>query len=172
MQSGFSGATPAQDARLALSSARADAAIAQMRNVQPDWRPPATIAGTSIEDEIARNEYLASTAQTALIRSGIAQREALSTKAYLLENGAMLGKVFENSRTSGRTVEPDVFNRLLGNLAQGARPVGTEARYAGQWYQRADKIFFGVRMSNDNGLTIDFVKATDPFFYKLKVHQK
>ncbi len=64
----FPGPTPAQNARLAVTQMRADAAIRRVQEIDPNWRPRETslTVPNSIEGDIARAEARTEAAETRL----------------------------------------------------------------------------------------------------------
>jgi hypothetical protein len=59
-------ASPGQQARLAASRLQADAAVARVRERDPNWKPRPSIVEPTIEGEIARNEHVAREARARL----------------------------------------------------------------------------------------------------------
>jgi hypothetical protein len=119
-ESEFEGATPAQLARLAVARARADAAVARVRQNDPNWKPQEGAYETT-EGEIANLEDRESQANARYVEilfdrvgfgpfavdatpgRGPYTRPTLAERAAVNELGQRYGCHTCGSRTSGRT---------------------------------------------------------------------
>jgi hypothetical protein len=149
-------ATPAQQARWAITNLQASTAINRVRRYDPGWSPQPSMSG-SIEGEIARNEAIIRQAEQHLSAMRISPLASPSQRACLAPEGRLLGSQGTNRRI--REVNEREMEFIVLNLANGARPV-SRPEYNGVWYVRRDGTEFGVRISRNFGFTIDIPKNT------------
>ena len=85
--------------------------------------------------------------------------------------GSMSGRgigVQTNERGS-----PSEFNSLLEALTPGSQVIQSPPGYRGIWYRRPDGAIFGVRRSDDHGITVDVIQNNNPHIPNgYKVHQQ
>ena len=78
-----------------------------------------------------------------------------------------------NAPRDTRTVTPDQFEEIRLELMRGARRVEPDARYDGVGYRRQDGSVFGLRLSQDHGLTLDVIESNHSLVLPgFKVHQR
>jgi hypothetical protein len=165
-------ATPAQQARLAVSQARAEDAVRRMREIEPNWRPRPSLS-EGVEGAILTNESVAREAQARLAELGRPVGRVLPARAFRSNRG-LIGTRIKGAGKEVRTTTEAEFDRLLEQVVSQAKRDDLVSRnYPGQCYRTSDGITFGVRISRRHGLTIDIIKSNDPFIRpRLKVHKK
>ena len=71
-----------------------------------------------------------------------------------------------------RTVPPQEFESMLEALSSGAQVVPSPSTYRGVWYRRLDGSVFGIRRSDEHGITFDVIRSNHPAIRNGdKVHQ-
>ena len=83
--------------------------------------------------------------------------------------GKPVGSVVGRANMAIRTVTRSEFQNIKGRLMQGATHV-EKPRYIGTWYRRPDGSEFGVRISTQNGETIDVSHSNLPQAFR--IHQQ
>jgi hypothetical protein len=165
----FPNATPAQEARLAVSDILARGEIAETQARVPGYRvQPSFTEG--IEGEIARNEADAQEARDARYRyeseslSGGAGPGPGSTQRTMndvcVPGGTVVGTKRGSAGHDATTMKPAGFERLLRDLRNGALEITPSPTYRGLWYRRSDNTIFGARMSDKHGLTLDIIDSS------------
>ena len=164
--------TPGQEARLDVSAAQARAAIREVQRHDPTWRPRPSIY-EGVEGEILANQ--SDTLQAGARLRELGARETLSPaqQDILLPNGRLIGRLEGRSLITTRTVTTPNFNKMLEELSPGAKIVSSPPAYGGVWYRRPDGSIFGVRRSEEHGITFDVIENDHPLIRSgFKVHQK
>jgi hypothetical protein len=172
--------TPAQQARLALAKARADAALARVRAIDPTWRPRESLTGPkNSEGIIQAKEAEAREAEAhylELLRAGADPTSpglGKPSQDVLRPGGELVGRPLSRARAQVTTVPPQEFENIRSDLMIGARAIETPERYNGLWFRRDGGVVFGVRSSRDHGLTIDVIESKNPLIRQgMKVHQR
>jgi hypothetical protein len=165
-------ATPEQEARLAVSSAVAEAAMRRVREIDPKWRPTPSIS-EGIEGEIARNDANLAEARARLAALRWSEPDPESLRECLMPAGQPIGVRNRGVGSNIRTVSDSEFSDLLARLASGSRPVLTPPEFKGLWFERPDGSVFSIRLSDQSGLTIDIVRSNEPDIRPgFKVHRK
>jgi hypothetical protein len=135
---------------------------AQVRTRDPNWKPTPSLSST-IEGAISAAEAEVREAQARLAEiSGERFRpdtEPSTLRDAYVAKGRPIGTRRKDAGEDTRTVTPNEFDRLLRELAKGAKETDTPAGYDGIWYKRADGTTFGVRRSEKHGLTIDIIDS-------------
>ena len=164
--------TPAQEARLDISAAQARALVREVQRHDPGWRPqPSLYEG--VEGQIRANQSDAQQAAARLRELGRAPPEGRPLREVLLPEGRPVGVRARGAGDGTRTVSPVEFRDLLEALSPGAQVVPSPPAYMGVWYQRPDGSIFGIRRSEEHGMTFDIIQNNHPFLRNgYKVHQK
>jgi len=177
-------ATPAQQARLAIAHARAEEAVARVRQLDPDWPPPRSLTSADNRDDaevmIRAKEAETREAEARFMALSRAHQdgpytspEPQSLREILAPQGYLVGYRYPGAGPDARTVTPAEFENIRTNLMVGARQVEPDARYEGVWYKREDGAIFGLRLSADQGLTLDVVQSNHPLIRDgLRIHQR
>ncbi len=164
--------TPGQAVRLEVATAQARAAEAAVREIDPTWRPRASLTET-VEGEIVAAEARRSEAEARLMELGGGYRAPLDTARCLAPGGRRLGWSERGSGEGIETVDRETFDGTLSALLVGAREVTSDPRYGGLSFLRFDGARFGVRWSSRSGATIDFVEDWKfESWWLNKVHRK
>src|SRR5436190_1428778 len=131
-------ATPAQQARLAIASARAREAVSRVQQLDPHWRPQSLTS----RDNAADYEVM--------IRAKEAERQEAEARFMALSRAGQDGpytspepRAFQEILAPApgemiRTVNPAEFETIRTNLMVGARQIEPDSRYDGVWYKRED----------------------------------
>jgi hypothetical protein len=167
-------ASPAQQARLAIATARAREAVARVQQLDPNWRAPQSLTSRDNRDNIE-----------VMIRAKEAERQEAEARFMVLSRAGQDGpytspepRAFREilaPRTGEniRTVNPAEFETIRTNLMVGARQIEADAEYRGVWYKREDGAIFGLRLSAEHGLTLDVIRSSHPDVRQgFKVHQR
>lgn len=164
--------TPSQEVRLDVSAAHARALVQEVRRHDPNWRPRPSIY-EGVEGEILANEADAMQAAARLRELGGREPIGQPIGDTIMPNGQWIG-VREGHASSGiRTVPPSEFGRLLEAISPGAQVVPSPPGYLGLWYRQSDGSIFGVRRSEEHGITLDVIRSNHPAVRSGdKVHQK
>ncbi|HEX2134967.1 MAG TPA: hypothetical protein VHG30_03555 [Microvirga sp.] len=164
--------TPAQEARLDISAAQARALVREVQRHDPTWRPqPSLYEG--VEGQIRANQSDAQQAAARLRELGRAPPEARPLAEVLLPEGRPIGVRSRGAGPDTRTVTPSEFNEMLQALSPGAEVVPSPSAYMGVWYRRPDGSIFGVRRSEEHGMTFDVIRSNSPALDNgYKVHQQ
>lgn len=164
--------TPAQEVRLDVSAAHARALVREVQRYEPNWRPRPSIY-KGVEGEILANESAASQAAARLGELRRPEPVRGPMEEILMPNGQHVGMRYRSMDETTRTVTPLKFNELLEALTPGSQIVRSPVGYRGLWYRRPDGAIFGVRRSEDHGITIDVIQNNHPDVVNgYKVHQK
>jgi hypothetical protein len=167
----FQEVTPGQAAGLDVSAAEARALTREVQRHDPTWRPTPSIY-EGVEGQILANRSEAQHARIRL-RELARELEIRPLVDVVLPNGRMIGTRERGAGPGARTVSPDEFRALLEAVSPGAVQVPSSSRYEGQWYQRPDGSIFGVRRSEENGMTFDVIRSNHPSIESgYKVHKK
>ena len=166
-------ATPAQQARLAVSDARARDAVRRVQKIDPNWRPRPSLS-EGVEGAILTNESVVREAEARLADLGLQSALPDQTSREIIQpHGQTVGVHYRRAGEEIRTVTHAEFYELLARLSVDARPIASPARVRGEWYIRPDGTVFSVRASTRHGLTIDIIRTNDPLIpSRLKVHKK
>ena len=170
-------ATPAQQARLAIASARAREAVSRVQQFDPHWRPQSLTSRDSRDD--AEVMIRAKEAETHFMALSVARQDT----PYSRTDAPTLGELFaprgervgyaSNYDRKVRIVTPAEFETLRIEAMGGARQIEADAEYNGVWYKREDGSIFGLRLSADHGLTLDVIRSDHPIVKPgFKVHQR
>jgi hypothetical protein len=166
-------ATPAQQARLTVSEARARAAERRVREVDPNWRPTPSLH-ESVEGAIAANERIVREAEARLAGHG---RRVVDSARYanelFLPGGQPVGSRLRGTKERTRTVSKSEMENLISRL-NVSDPVSLPGRdYPGQCFRQRDGTVIGVRISRHHGTTIDVIRSADPLLPSgFKVHAR
>jgi hypothetical protein len=164
--------TPAQEVRLDVSAAHARALVREVQRYESNWRPRPSIY-EGVEGEILANESAASQAAARLRELGKTEPVRGPMEEILMPNGQHVGMRYRSTDERTRTVPTSEFNSLLEALTSGSQMVRSPVGFRGLWYQRPDGAIFGVRQSEDHGITIDVIQNNYPHILNgYKVHQK
>lgn len=164
-------ATPAQQARLAVSQARAQAVFRRVREIDPNWRPTPSLY-ESVEGAILANESVVREAEARLAEFN-ALPASRSSETLFLPGGRDLGIRNRGAGKDVRTVERNEFSELFDGLLRGSKSTPSRPDYEGQWFERPDGLVFGVRISARHGLTIEIIRSSNPLLPQgYKVHAK
>ena len=115
----FPGATPAQEARLAVAQARAEDAVRHVRELDPNWRPTPSLY-ESIEGAIRANEAIAQEAQ---LRAGELARAGIGPGPFASESLSARGP--ERDFTAEERLEINRIGSETGCHTCGTRDPGT-----------------------------------------------
>ena len=163
--------TPAQEARLDISAAQARALIREVQRHDPSWRPqPSLYEG--VEGQIRANEFDARQAAARLSELGRPEPAGRSLSDVLLPGGRPIGTRDGGAGDGIRTVSPRAFESMLEALSPGAQVVPSPSTYMGIWYRRPDGSVFGIRRSDEHGITFEVIRSNHPAIRNGdKVHQ-
>jgi hypothetical protein len=79
----------------------------------------------------------------------------LTTLEIVAPGSTWIGEVNKGATPYVRTVTASQFQQIEKALLEGAKIVSKPSYTAGTWYRRNDSSEFGIRNSDQNGLTID-----------------
>ena len=171
-----------QELRYGQAEQRADAAIEQVRQRDPNWKPTLGQHETSAEGAIRRLEQEAREAEKRffeLMRDSPGQGTtqatggARSTADILAPDGRPIGTRFRGADDRTRTVAPAEFYDAFARLRSGASPADPPETYQGLGYGRLDGTTIGLRLDERNGLTMDVLKSDHPLIPRgFKVHRR
>lgn len=164
--------TPAQEARLDVTAAQARALVREVQRHDPSWKPRPSIY-EGVEGQILANQSDVQQAATRLNELGVRKPGSSPMQNILLPSGNPIGT--RNARAGGdvRTVNPQEFRDLLESVSPDAQLIPSPPAYRGHWYQRPDGSIFGVRRSEQNGITFDVIRNDHPQIDRgYKVHKK
>jgi hypothetical protein len=163
--------TPAQEARLDISAAQARALIREVQRHDPSWRPqPSLYEG--VEGQIRANEFDAAQAAQRLRDIGRPPPDGRPLAEVLLPGGRPIGTRDGGAGDGIRTVSPREFESMLEALSPSAQVVPSPSIYMGLWYQRSDGSVFGIRRSDEHGITFEVIRSNHPAIHNGdKVHQ-
>ncbi|MGO4572280.1 hypothetical protein [Microvirga sp. 2TAF3] len=164
--------TPGQELRLAESEARAGALVRAVQSRDPRWRPSPSIY-EGVEGEILANESNA--LQAAVRLRELQVREPICRPAgdAIVPNGQWIGAREGRATIGTRTVPTSEFKELLEAVLPGAQVVQSPVGYQGRWYRQPDGSVFGIRWSEQHGVTFDIIRSNNPLVRNGdKVHQK
>jgi hypothetical protein len=178
----FPNATPAQEARLAVSDILARQEISETQSLIPGYRPGPSFT-ESIEGEIARNEGDAQAARDARYRY---ESESLTGGAGPSPNsvprthtdicfpgGNPTGMRQPGVKPRTRTLAPEEFGPFLREITRNATDMKTPETYAGLWYLKPNGEIAGVRFSSGSGLTVDIIRSNSSIVPpRFKVHSR
>jgi hypothetical protein len=92
---------------------------------------------------------------------------------FLLSGGKPVGSRNGRAGKETRTISLREFQELLEGVSPGAQLTASPLRYRGEWYRRPDGSIFGVRRSEQNGITFDIIENGHPQIGPgYKVHKK
>lgn len=173
-----------QQVRLELATARAQQALARVRDLDPNWRLPQSVTRSgSLEGTIRAKEAEAQAADARyleLLRGGsdpsdrALPRHSTGTplRDVLTPGGEPIGVRDPGARAHVRTVSAAEFEEIRADLLRGAQLTNTPRSYPGVWYQRLDGTVVGLRPSR-SGLAIDVIESNHPAIApRFKVHQR
>lgn len=164
--------TPAQEARLDITAAQARALVREVQRRDPTWRPKPSIY-EGVEGQIQANQSEAQQATARLRELGAGEVRAQSMQQILLRDGRPVGLQNARSRADVRTITREEFHTLLESISPGAELVPSPPGYRGQWYRRQDGSIFGIRRSEQNGITFDVIRNDHTQINNgYKVHKK
>lgn len=164
--------TPAQEARLDITAAQARALVREVQRRDPSWKPKPSIYG-NVEGQIRANQSEAQQATARLRELGIRETPARPLHEAFTPHGSLIGTREGRASIGTRTVSQAEFRDLLDTLSLGAQPVPVPLGYRGLWYRRQDGSVFGLRRSEQNGMTIDVIQTSHPAINNGdKVHKK
>jgi hypothetical protein len=164
--------TPAQEVRLDVSAARSRALVQEVQGHDPNWRPTPSIY-EGVEGEILAHEAAAMQATARLWELRRPEPLGGPMEEILMPNGQHVGIRHRSTDERTRTVTSSTFNDLLDSLMPGSQMVPSPPGYRGLWYRRPDGSVFGVRRSEEHGVTIDVIQNKDPHIPNgYKVHQE
>jgi hypothetical protein len=157
---------------LDITAAQARALVREVQRQDPTWKPrPSLYEG--IEGQILANQSEAQQATARLRELGVGKVRAQSMQQILLRDGRPVGSQNARSRVDVRTVTREEFNNFLESISPGAELVPSPPGYRGQWYRRQDGSIFGVRRSEQNGITFDVIRNDHSQINNgYKVHKK
>jgi hypothetical protein len=175
--------TPAQHARLDAATAKAREAIGRVQQIQPNWRPQSATSfdnRSNMEVMIRAKEAETREAEAryiALSRAGhddaYPQRNARTPEEFLVPGGEPIGSRTPRAAERVRTVTSAKFEELRIELMGSARRIDSDPSYNGVWYRRQDGSEFGLRISQDHGLTIDILRSDHPLLRRgFRIHQR
>jgi hypothetical protein len=165
-------ATPAQEARLDVSAAQANALTREVHRRDPGWRPePAIHQG--VEGQIAANQAAARQAAERLRELGREPPGPRPLADVLMPGGRPVGRREGRAGAGVRTVTRSEFRELLEAVTPGAQVMTSPQRYKGEWFRRPDGGVFGIRRSDGSGITLDIIVSPSPLIHSnMRVHQK
>src|SRR5438477_5739862 len=153
-------ATPAQQARLAIASARAREAVSRVQQFDPHWRPQSLTSRDSRDDAevmIRAKEAETQEAEARFMALSVARQDT----PYSRTDAPTLGELFaprgervgyaSNYDRKVRIVTPAEFETLRIEAMGGARQIEADAEYNGGWYTREVGAICGLRLSADDG---------------------
>jgi hypothetical protein len=98
--------------------------------------------------------------------------EAVALGDILAPEGKFVGERYKGADADTTTVSSSKFEQLQNQLMQGAKPT-TQPTYEGSAFKRSDGTVFGLRNSENHGLTIDILESKSPQFLNgFRVHQR
>jgi hypothetical protein len=176
-------ATPAQQARLAIASARAREAVDRVQQLDPHWRPQSVTSHDNRDDYevmIRAKEAETSEAEARFMALSRARQDAPypmrdppTTAEVLASGGNLRGYQLPGAGAKIRTVSPAEFEDMRVELMAGARQIERTGRYDGVWYRREDGSEIGLRISSDYGLTLEVIRSSHPLIPNgLRFHQR
>ncbi len=164
--------TPAQEVRLDVSAARARALVQEVQRHDPNWRPTPSIY-EGVEGAILANEAAAMQAAARLRELRRPEPVRGPMEEILMPDGQHVGMRYRSTSDRTRTVTSSEFDSLLEALTPGSQVVQSPVGYRGLWYRRPDGSIFGVRRSEENGITVDVIQNNHPILRSgYKVHQQ
>ncbi len=183
--------TAEQQSRLDSANTQLIIARDRVRTIDPAWQPSPGMSATEVEGEIQRMNAERAEADARYLELINANANAPDTSPQtdiidpqntkptiplvdiLVPSGTPIGTVEPGATANIRTVSSSEFDLLTKDLLDGATPIATPIEYYGQWWQRLDGSVFGIRMSGQNGATIDVVKNNNASIPRdMKVHQR
>lgn len=164
--------TPGQAAHLSVTEAQASALTREVRRHDPSWRPePSLYEG--VEGRILANEAEARQAAARLRELGIRTPAARPQEEALRPGGRLIGTREGRASADTRTCTPSEFRSLVESVSPGAQVVLSPPSYEGLWYRQPNGSVFGLRLSEQYGMTYDVIRNDHPIFRPgFKVHQK
>lgn len=164
--------TPAQEARLDMSAARARALIREVHRHDPSWRPRPSIY-EAVEGQIRANEWDAAQATARLQQLGRREPQGRSLADVLMPGGSPVGTREKGAGEGIRTVRPPEFERMLQALSPGAEVTPSPTGFPGVWYRLTDGSIVALRRSERHGITLDVIRSTSSALDNgYKVHQR
>jgi hypothetical protein len=169
--------TPPQQARLDNATRQADAAVARVQQLDPNWQPTQSITNpNNAEGFIRAKEEMVREAEARFMALSQARQvegfppQSPQTNAEVLRpRGQFIG----SGNSEVRTVSSEQFETVRLTLMNGARQIEPRIDYDGVRYQRQDGSIMGLRLSLDHGLTLDILHSTDPVIPNgFRVHQR
>jgi hypothetical protein len=163
--------TPAQAARLDITEAQARVLTREVQRQDPNWRPePAIHEG--VEGQIQANQAVARQAMERLRELGVSAPRAMSQEEALRPLGREIGWREPGAGPRIRTCRPGDFNTLLDSVSPGAQEVPSRGDFQGLWFKQPNGSVFGLRMSENYGMTYEVIRSNNPLLRAYKVHQK
>lgn len=164
--------TPAQEARLDVTAAQARALVREVQRRDPSWKPRSSIY-EGAEGQILANQADAQQAAARLRELGGREPILRPMQDAILPNGQPIGTRNARARSDVRTVTRQEFRELLESVSPDAQSIPSPPGYRGHWYQRPDGSVFGVRRSEQNGMTFDVIRNDHQQIGRgYKVHKK
>jgi filamentous hemagglutinin len=155
-----------------MSAARARALVREVQRHDPSWRPQPSIY-QGVEGQIRVNEWETQLAIQRLQQLGRSPPDGRPLSEVLLPGGRPIGTRDGGAGDGIRTVSQREFESMLEALSPGAQVVPSPSTYKGLWYQRPDGSIFGIRRSDEHGMTFEVIRSNHPTVRNGdKVHQK
>lgn len=158
--------SPQQQIRLEAALARANSATRRVQEAEPNYRPrPSVYEG--IEGEIAAREGEAREAEARLANLSRQRQNVNTLEELVTPGGQPVGYRYRSARKDIRTVPRDEFNDMIGKITGDPlvqRLPTPSGNYSGVQYRLRDQSIIGLRMSKDNGLTLDVFNSPNPLY--------
>ncbi len=155
-----------------VTAAQARALVREVQRRDPFWKPTPSIY-EGVEGRILANQSEAQQAAARLRELGAREPASQSMHEIMLPNGQPIGARNARAKSDVRTVSRDEFRDVLDSISPGAEPVPSPSGYRGQWYRRPDGSIFGIRRSEQNGITVDVIRTDHSQVNNgYKVHKK
>lgn len=169
-------ATIPQQIRLEAATAASTSVIATVRQIDPSYRPRASAYEPGVEGEIAARlgEAQEAAARLRELRRSPYQADTLDDLIY--RDGQPIGYRFAGANEKIRTVPKEEFDEIVGKILcdpRVERVPSISPTYQGMSYRLRDGSIVGLRLSQDNGLTLD-VQQPAWLFYNgpIRIHQQ
>ncbi|HEY8564723.1 MAG TPA: hypothetical protein VIL65_04430 [Beijerinckiaceae bacterium] len=153
--------TAGQETRLVAAEAEARSLTREVQRRDPDWRPPAAVYSDP-EGLIRANQLTAQQARLRLQELGASEPRQRSFQAEMIRDGREIGIRHQRASPRTRTVSDAEFNHLIESFSLRAELTNSPSRYGGSWFQRPDGSIFGLRRSDQSGITLDIIRNDHP----------